>query len=67
MVKPCGVSFECVENICHAHYNDVIMSAMASQVTASQLFTQPSIQAQIKENIKAQHHWPLCGEFTGHW
>ena len=20
---------------------------------------------QIKENIKAQRHWPLCGEFTG--
>ena len=23
------------------------------------------IQAQIKENIKAPHHWPLCEEFTG--
>ena len=23
------------------------------------------IQAQIKENIKAPRHWPLCGEFTG--
>ena len=23
------------------------------------------IQAQIKENIKAPHHWPLCGEVTG--
>ena len=30
---------------------------------ASRLFTQPFIQAQIKENIKAQRHWPLCGEF----
>ena len=29
------------------------------------LFTQPFIQAQIKENIKAPHHWPLYGEFTG--
>ena len=28
------------------------------------LFTQP---LQIKENIKALHHWPLCGEFTGDW
>ena len=42
------------------HCNDVIMSVMASQ-----LFTQPLIQAQIKENIKALHHWPLYGEFTG--
>ena len=31
----------------------------------SRLFTQPFIQAQIKENIKARRHWPLCGEFTG--
>ena len=30
---------------------------------ASRLFTQPFIQAQIKENIKAPRHWPLCGEF----
>ena len=29
---------------------------------ASRLFTQPFIQAQIKENIKALRHWPLCGE-----
>ena len=32
---------------------------------ASRLFTQPSTQAQIKENIKAPRHWPLWGEFTG--
>ena len=30
----------------------------------SRLFTQPFIQAQIKENIKAPRHWPLWGEFT---
>ena len=29
-------------------------------------FTQPFIQAQIIENIRAPRHWPLCGEFTGH-
>ena len=32
---------------------------------ASRLFTQPFIQAQIKENIKAPRHWTLWGEFTG--
>ena len=32
---------------------------------ASRLFTQSFIQTQIKENIKATRHWPLCGEFTG--
>ena len=29
------------------------------------MFTQPFIQAQIKENIKAPRLWPLWGEFTG--
>ena len=43
------------------------MSAMASHILpASRLFTQPFIQAQIKENVKAPRPWPLCGEFTGH-
>ena len=28
-------------------------------------FTQPFIQAQIKQNIKAPCHWPLSGEFSG--
>ena len=32
---------------------------------ASRSFTQSFIQTQIKENIKAPRHWPLCGEFTG--
>ena len=32
---------------------------------ASRLFAQPFIQAQVKENIKAPRHWPLCAEFTG--
>ena len=32
---------------------------------ASRLFTQPFVQAQIKENIKAPPLWPLYGEFTG--
>ena len=47
-------------------YNDVVTSAMASQNTGASIVTQPFVQAQIKENIKAQRHWPLCGEFTGH-
>ena len=32
---------------------------------ASRLFTQSCIHVQIKEDIKAPHHLPLCGEFTG--
>ena len=33
---------------------------------ALRLFTQSFIQAQIKENIKAPHHWPLWAEFTAY-
>ena len=47
------------------HYSDVIMGAMASQITSLAFFTQPFIQAQIKENIKASRHWLMSGEFTG--
>ena len=32
---------------------------------ASRMFTQPSVQAKIKENIEAPRHWPLWEEFTG--
>ena len=28
---------------------------------ASRLFAQPFVQVEIKENIKALRHWPLCG------
>ena len=42
-----------------AHFNDVIMGAIASQITVSRLVTQPFIQIQIKENIKAPRNWPL--------
>ena len=31
---------------------------------ASQLFTEPLIQAYIKENNKPPRHWPLWGDFT---
>ena len=47
------------------HYSDVIMGAMAYQITSLTIAYSPFIQAQIKENIKAPRHWPLWGEFTG--
>ena len=46
-------------------YNDVIMSAMACQITSLTIVYPPFIQAEIRENIKAPCHWPLYGEFTG--
>ena len=44
--------------------NDVIMSAMVSQITSLTIVHSTFIQAHIKENIKALRHWPLWGEFT---
>ena len=49
------------------HYSDIIMSVMVSNSPASPLFTQLFIQVHIKKDIKALHHWPLWGEFTGDW
>ena len=46
------------------HYSDVKQARWCLKSPASRLFTQ-FIQVQIKENIKAPRHWPLCGEFTG--
>ena len=42
------------------HFNDVIMGAIASQITSLTIFSQALIQTQIKENIKAPRCWPLC-------
>ena len=58
----------CATSICgrpYAHYIDVIMTTMASQITSLTVVYSIVYQAQIKENIKAPRHWPLCGEFTG--
>ena len=70
LYNPCTVS----SDICRSMLNKLCPQTitMASQWVgwrlkspASRLFTQPFIRAQIKENIKAPRHWPLCGEFTG--
>ena len=50
-------------NNCHSGSETTL--ANRSKPT-SRVFTQPFIQTQIKENVKAPGHWPLCGEFTGH-
>ena len=41
------------------------MTAIASQITSLTNVYSTVYQTQIKENIKAPRHWPLCGEFTG--
>ena len=60
-----GVTYILQSNYVDTHYGDVIMGAIASQITSLTIVYPTFIQAQIKENIKAPRHWPLCGEFTG--
>ena len=40
------------------------MTTMAFEITSVSIICS-AVQAQIKGNIKAQHHWPLWWEFTG--
>ena len=47
------------------HYNDVIMGAMASQITSLTIVYSTVYSDADQENIKAPCHRPLCGEFTG--
>ena len=47
------------------NYNDVIISAVASQIARASIVCSPFVQAQMKDNMKAQRHWPLWGEFIG--
>ena len=46
------------------HYNGVMMSAMASQITSPSIVCW-TVQAKIKEYIEAPRHRLLWGEFTG--
>ena len=48
------------------HYNDVIITQMASQITSLNIvYSTVYSDADKKKPIKAPGHWPLCGEFTG--
>ena len=51
--------------IVYYHYSAVIMGTMASQITSLTIVYSTVNSAPIKENIKAPHHWPSWGEFTG--
>ena len=47
------------------YYDYVIMNEMGSQITILTIVYSSVFRAQIKDNIKAPRHWPLCGEFIG--
>ena len=49
-----------------SHYDDVIMGAMASQITSLTIvYSIVYSGTDQRKNIKAPRHWPLYGEFTG--
>ena len=47
------------------HYNAVIMSAMASQITGVPIVYLTVCSGTDKKNTETTRYWPLCGEFTG--
>ena len=47
------------------HYNDVIMTTMASQITSLTVVYSIVYTGVDQRSIKGPRHWPLCGEFTG--
>ena len=48
------------------HYNDAIMSTMASQIISLTIvYSTVYSGADQTQNIKAPRYWPLGGEFTG--
>ena len=54
--RRCNVLNQTRFHRCVFHYSDVIMIAIVSPITSLTI---------IYSIIKAPHHWPLCGEFTG--
>ena len=56
-----GIPLRSYHTTAYLHYNDVIMARWRLIWPTSTMFTQPFIQVQIKENIKAPRHWPLRG------
>ena len=47
------------------HYNDVIMSAIASQIASLTIVYSIVHSDGDQRKHQTPRHWPLCGEFTG--
>ena len=52
-------------NRCPSHYNDAIMSAMASRITSLTIVYSIVYSGADQRKHQATRHWPLWGEFTG--
>ena len=47
------------------HYDDVIMTTIASQVTSLTSVYSTVYSDADQRKLQSSRHWPLCGEFTG--
>ena len=56
------ITYQCLNFIL---YGDVIMGAIASQITSLTIVYSTVYSDADQRNIKAPRYWPLCGEFTG--
>ena len=59
------VTFMIINCIKLYHYHDVIMSAIASQITSLAIVYSTVYPGADQRKQKGLRHWPLCGEFTG--
>ena len=57
--------FRSVEATDVIHYSDVIMSAMASQITGVSMVCSTVCLGADQRKHQTPRHWPLWGEFTG--
>ena len=65
LAKLANILHEQIQAKREPHYNDVIMGARTFQITSLTTVYSTGYSEQIKENVKAQRDWPLCGKFTG--
>ena len=52
-------------NVRKTHYSDVIMSAMARQITGISIVYSKVCSGAYKKNVKIPRHWPFRGVLTG--
>ena len=75
----CSLTFQCrpdthltkcscahYPNLVKTHYTDVIMGAIAFQITSLTIVYSTVYSGADQRNIKAPRHWPLWGEVIGH-
>ena len=60
-----GMERKC-SHIEYVHYSDVLMGAMASQIT-SLTIVYSTVYSDADERKHQSSHWPLWGECTGDW